>query len=991
MTPAIGFGPFRLDPENADLSRGGEPVALRPKTYSVLLYLAERPGRLVTKDELLDAVWPDIEVGDGALKVCMAELRKALGDSAHAPTFIETVHRRGYRFIAKTSAKNSDEWRVTSDEQGIGDTSGLVTHHLSLVTAVRLVGREGELADLQAAMRRAMGGQRQIIFVTGEPGIGKTTVVEAFLDRAVRAHGGLWVARGQCVEQYGTAEAYLPVLEGLARLCRQPGGERVVTLLREHAPSWLMQLPGLLRAADREALQREYAGGSRERMLRELVVGLEALTADTPMVLVLEDLHWSDHSTRELLAALARRQESVRLLVLGTYRPADMLAAAVQELKVHRQCAEVALPGLSADAVAAYLATRFPDSSFAEDLAPLIHRSTDGNPLFMVNATDHLVAHGMIGRSAGTWVLQVDLAAVAREVPHSLRQMIQTQLGALSPPALRLLEAASAVGVEFSAPAVAAALEDTAHAVEDSCTALVQQGLLRRNGEDECPDAGAAARYAFTHELYQTALYERLTPARRARLHRSIGGRLETGYGNRTADIAAELAMHFERAHDHPRAITYYRQAGTSAVQRHAYHEAIVQLTRALDLLESEPGTPERDARELELQVSLGVPQLNTKGFAAPEVERTYARALQLCRRIGETPQLFQVLEGLHSFYAVRGDLPTAYDLAQQLLRLGTSTGESVQLLEAHHTLGCSEFWRGDLPASRAHFDAAIALYDPQQSATAFQQSGHDPKVCCLSNLGVTLWFAGYADQGLQRAQEAVAWAETLRHPDSLALARAVVAWVHLLRGENQRAQKSADATVELAREHGLPYWGAQATILRGSALARQGDATEGEKQLRRGLSGYESMGAGVARTEYLALRADLCARAGRHADGLQALDAALGVVSRQGERYLEAELLRLQGELLLQSGSTATPTTAHPSSEAEDCFRGALDIARRQQAKALELRAARSLSRLWSRCGQREQARQMLADVYAWFSEGFDTTDLRQARTLLDELSASR
>lgn len=987
MSSPIAFGPFRLDARNAQLWRGDVEVQLRPKTYAVLQYLAERPARLVTKEELLRRVWPDVRVNDGALKVCMAELRSALGDRAQQPQFIETVHGRGYRFIG--SIPSPKITRQPGDEPSrIGPPS--------LMTA--LVGRDAELHQLRRCMEEALAGRRQLVFVTGEPGIGKTTLVEAFLECVAGQRTPLWTAYGQCVEHYGTAEAFLPVLEGLGRLCCQPGSDRLVQLLHEHAPSWLVQLPGLIAEGAREALQRAGAGMSRERMLRELMVGLEAVAADTPIVLVLEDLHWSDYSTIDLIAALARRHEPARLLIVATSRPVDALVnehplpRLTQELQLHRQCIEVPLHPLSAADVAVYLAIRFPGTEISEALAPVIHRCTGGTPLFVANIADHLVARGLVVAVKDAWVLHATVADVEREVPQSLRQMLQALLTSLSPAEVRTLAAASAAGVEFTAQELAAALNESTGPIEARCDQLARgRRFIRSAGSSEWPDGSAGALYAFAHALYRETLYEQLPAVRRTQLHRRIGERLEVGHRGHTAEVAAELAMHFERAGEHHRAISYYQQAGANAVHRHAHREAIAQFTKALALLETLPPTSERDAIELELRVALGVPLLNTQGFAAPDVERTYARARELCERGAEAPRLFHVLEGLHSFYMVRGDLPSAYHLAQELMRLAEAAGDRAQLLEGHHTLGCSEFWRGEFPAARAHFDKALQLYDARESATAFEHSGHDPKVCCLSHSALTLWFAGYPDQAQRRVGEAVAFAEALRHPESITSACAMSAWVHLLRGEGHVAQAHAESSLALAREHGFAYWAAQAAILRGWALSMQGDTARGDQLTERGLGGYAAIGAEIGRTEYLSLRADAYARSGRCADGLAVLAEAFERVRRYGERYLEPELLRLRGKLLLAETSAADTYRSRSDigphvREAETCFRRAIELARQQHAKSLELRAARSLSRLWLQQGKGERARALLRDVYGWFTEGFDTQDLRSAAMLLRE-----
>jgi AAA ATPase domain/Transcriptional regulatory protein, C terminal len=347
-------------------------------------YLVAHPGQLLTKAALLEALWPETMVSEIVLSVCIRELRQVLGDDAKAPRFIETVHRRGYRFIGHLPTVHLSAPRISSP-----------------APPPLIAGRERELDTLHGALATALTGVRQLLFVTGEAGLGKTTLVEAFLT-ALEAYGPLWIGRGQCLEHYGAGEAYLPVLEALGRLCRGPGGKEVVTLLGQQAPTWLVQMPGLVRAADLEALQRRIAGATRDRMLRELAEALELLTARQPLLLVLEDLHWSDYSTLDVLAMLARRQEPARLLLLGTYRLPDALQrghplhTVHHELQRHGQCTELPLPLLPEAAVAAYLGTRFPDARLPAGLARLVHQRTEGNPLFMVTVVEEWVRRGWL-------------------------------------------------------------------------------------------------------------------------------------------------------------------------------------------------------------------------------------------------------------------------------------------------------------------------------------------------------------------------------------------------------------------------------------------------------------------------------------------------------------------------------------------------------------------------------------------------------------------
>lgn len=572
------FAPFRLDPGNACLWHGVQMLALRPKAFAVLHYLVAHAGQLVTKDALLEAVWPDTTVSDAVLKVCIAEIRKVLGDTGRAPQCIATVHRRGYRFIAP----------VTTTEASVAD-------HRS----VPMVGRGMELAHCHTWLLQAWRGARQMVFVTGETGIGKTALVEAFLAQ-VTAEPHLWVTHGQCVEHYGVGEPYMPVLEALGRLCRGSEGERVQQLLWQYAPTWLAQMPWLLDPAARDSLQREIFGASQERMLRELAAAIEALTGGgaghnpSLLVLWLEDLQWSDYATIDLLALVAQRREVARLLVIGTYRPVDLivkghpLRAVQQTLQLHGQCAELPLELLSEAAVARYLEMRFAGGTQEplQKLAGIIHRRTDGNPLFMVNVVNSLVAQGVIILVDGGWELHEEFEALEVGVPETIRQMIAQQLERLPAREQELLEAASVVGVAFSTTAVAAALAEQAVRIEEQCEGLARrQQFLQPMGISEWPDGTVGARYEFIHALYQDVLYQRIAAARRLRLHRRIGECVERAYGNRAGEIATELARHFTQGREYRQAIQFLRQAAANAARRAAPYEALDALSHALDLV----------------------------------------------------------------------------------------------------------------------------------------------------------------------------------------------------------------------------------------------------------------------------------------------------------------------------------------------------------------------------------------------------------------------
>src|SRR5262249_30045503 len=676
------FGAFRLDASTTCLWRDEQLLPLPPKPLAVLAYLVAHAGLVVTKDELLEAVWPETMVSEGVLKTCLAQIRRVLGETAQASQYIATVHRRGYRFIAPVTALVSPP--MATVESALPSRSPAV-----LPSRLLFVEREQELAQLQQHWTRTLQGQRQVVFVTGEAGIGKTTLVDAFIEQLGLTEA-VWCGHGQCIEHYGVGEAYLPLLEALGHLGRGPDGADLVDILRQQAPSWLVQLPALVSAEDYETLQRRNSGSTRERMPRELAEVIETLTARRPLVLVLEDLHWSDYATIEWLTLVARQRGPARLLVLGTYRPADAVMrghpvhTVTQELKRQGAGSELVLGYLSANGVAAYLAHRLGEVAIPAALIRFLHQRTVGNPFFLVTVVEELIRQELLEPQGTGWILRGDLDAVALGVPQSVRQLIEQQAAQETLAKQATLEAASVVGVEFAAAAVAAAVEQTSEEVEACCDRLARQGqFVRQMDTVDWPDGTVTARYRFLHSLYPEVLYTRVPVSRRVRWHRQIGTRLEVGYEPQARECAAELAVHFVHGRDPERAARYLRYAGGQAGGRRAHQEALVHLTKGLELLATLPATLARAQQELDLQIALGPALMAARGWAAPEVEQTYGRARALCTQLGETSQLFPTLWGLWRFYQSRGVLPTARDLGEQLMRLAERTADPIPLLEA--------------------------------------------------------------------------------------------------------------------------------------------------------------------------------------------------------------------------------------------------------------------------------------------------------------------
>lgn len=922
MEHQVHFGHHRFDPRTGRLWAGRREVALTPRAAAVLGVLVARAGELVTRQELFESVWRGTVVSDAALTACIQELRGALADDARRPRFIETRHRRGYRFAARV---HSPAPRTPAPPKA----------------APVVVGRDRELAELRACLERAAAGTRQIVFVTGESGIGKTTLIERFLAEA--GDDRPYIAQGRCIETHGAGEAYLPLLEALTRLCRQPGGQAIARVLRHHAPTWLTQMPSVLGAAELRALRRETAGVTRERMLRELAEAVEVMAADDPLVLWLEDLHWSDPPTVDWLGYLARRPGPARVLVLGSSRPSELLSrghpleALKDELKMRGLGREVALARLDETAVGEYLARRFPSARAFDTLARVIHARTRGNPLFVVSVADELVRCAVLVERSGRWEVEASAGLAQIAIPEDVRRMIEHQLDRVPPGPRRILEAASAAGVEFATAAVAAAEQAALDDVERACADLAGGGsFLTPQGVETWADGTVTARYGFRHALYHQVVYERVPAGRRAELHRRLGERLEAALCERASELAAELAMHFERGRESRRAVHYLKTAGEIATQRSAAHEAVVHLTRALELLRARPDDAERAEQEVALQIALGGPLMAVKGRGAPEVEQAYTRAQELCERIGDTPQLFPVVWGLFLFRRSRGEIDRAHELATRLLALAQRTSDPGQMIEAHHSLWATTFARGELEAAGEHVGAGLALYDADRHASlAAVYGNHDPGVCALGHGAWALELSGEPEEASRKSAEALALARRLRHPFSEAHALLYAARLPQFRGDWHTTRERAEEAARLARERGFVQLQAWADVTGGWAVVAAGRTADGLARMRVGLATMRTLGSEEFKTYFLGLLAAALEKAGEMEAALDAVTRALEAVERSGERFYAAELHRQRGELLLGTDLAS----------ARRSFETAVRVARDQRAAALEQRALRALN----------------------------------------------
>jgi class 3 adenylate cyclase/predicted ATPase len=839
------------------------------------------------------------------------------------------------------------------------------------------IGRQTELDVMQRVLAQAGTGQGQVVALVGEAGVGKSRLVYEFVH--VHATQGWRVLESASVS-YGKATPYFPVIALLRRYCavddrddtgvvRAKVTGRVLALdaaLQDTIPALLALLAVLpddspFRTLDPPQRRQRTLEAFKRVLLRESQV--------QPLVLVFEDLHWIDGETQALLNSLVESVPTARLLLQVNYRPEYQHTWGSKTYY-----SQLRLDPLVPANAEALLQTLLGNDLSLAPLIPVLIARTEGNPFFLEESVRALVETQVLVGERGAYRLTQTLPNI--QVPATVQAVLAARIDRLPAEEKYLLQAAAVIGKEVPAGLLQTIVEVPVAAVQRSLAHLQAAEFLYETA------LFPELVYTFKHALTQEVAYNAVLLERRQGLHERAAQAIEGLFVERLPERYNALAHHYSRSGNLPKAVDYLQRAGHQAVERSAYVEAISSLNTALELLATLPESHERSQQELVVQMTLGMALGVTKGQAAPEVERFYTHLQALCEQVGEPQQLFRVLWGRWTVYNSRGDYQMARALGEQLLSLAQRLQDPDLLLEAHHALWTSLFTAGELTASRAHQEQGLRLYDSKRHrAHAALYSGHDPGVCCRYRSGVCLWLLGYPDQALTSSQAALALAQQLAHPLSLAIALYWAAMLHHMRREASLIQACAEALTTIATDQGFAIPLVQASLLRGWALAESGHGEEGRAQIQQGLTAYQAIGSARDRPYYLSLLAEASAQSGQLAEGLKALDEALTRLGKSEMQWWEAELHRLRGELLLQH------VVAQPG-EAEACFQKALTVARRQQAKSLELRATMSLARLWQQQGKQAQACELLGEIYGCFTEAFDTADLKDAKALLDELA---
>jgi class 3 adenylate cyclase/predicted ATPase len=822
-----------------------------------------------------------------------------------------------------------------------------------------LIGRDEELDLLLRRWARAKAGDGQVVLVSGEPGIGKSRLAAAFAER-LRAEPHLRLryfcspyhqdsALYSFIDQFGRAAGFarddppaarLEKLEALLALAMPP--EQDVALIAD-----LLSLP----PSDRHPLPNLSPQRKKEKTLEALIRQLQGLARRQPVVMVFEDAHWSDPTSRELLDLTVERVRSLPVLLLVTFRPEFQPPWTGQP-----QVTTLALNRLDRPNRAALVSQIAGGKALPDEVVEQIADRTDGVPLFVEELTKSVLESG------------VPLVGI----PTTLHDSLMARLDRLSS-VRRVAQIGAAIGREFSYPLLHAVSRLAEDELRVSLARLVSSELVFQRGTP--PDAV----YSFKHALVQDTAHGSLLRSARHQLHAQIAEALET-HSPELMDSQPEIfAQHYAEAGLVEKSVAFWGKAGHTSAGRSAMTEAAAQFHKGLDRLALLPDTPERQRQELEFWSALGAVLQVVKGQAAPESGQAFARARGLWEQLGSPSEFLHVPYGQSRYHMYRGELDLALRLDEDLLRLSRQRNDPTGLVLGHHSSGRDLMFAGRFVSSRSHLEAVLALYDPISHRSLVHQAGLSLDVVSQANLAIVLFCLGFPDQALARSSAAIAEARRLAHPPSLAAVLTFGTRLLSLAGDEAALNQRADQLVAVTTEQGFPHWRASGTISHGWAKVKIGEMTEGISLLRRGWSAYRATGAEAWMPYFLVLLAGACDIAGQFEEAVTLLDDALQIVERTGERWLEAELYRHKGKPLLCQGF---------SEAAEELYRKALSIAADQEAKLWELRAAVSLARLRRDQGCRAEARELLTPVYGWFTEGFDTADLKEAKALLDELA---
>ncbi|HET6443147.1 MAG TPA: AAA family ATPase [candidate division Zixibacteria bacterium] len=895
------------------------------------------------------------------------------------------------------------------------------------------VGREKELLRMEHSFELAQSGQGRVIIIKGDAGRGKTTLLKEFSRRTLRKKDDSIVLWGTGEALTGLGDSYLPFRDTLTLLTgdlgshvsrgwiSMEGAGRLWELIPESVRALVEEGPDLIGTffSGSSLLSRlepfsqegegwfdqlkKRVGSSQEKpapvhiqhsdiqkdLFEQYTRLLQRISGSNPLVVILDDLQWADPGSSSLLFHLGRRVQGHSILVVASYRPLEAIRGSVGQenplgsvlSEFKRTFGEIEIDlDRTNEADGRSFVEALLDSEpnqLSEEFRGAIYQRTRGHPLFTVELLRQMQSKGEIRKDrAGIWI--EGQAIEWGSLPARVEAVIASRLAQLSPAQEEILRIASVEGEEFSAQVVARIREiGEGDIISQLSLDLARRyklvealGIVRVNDQ-------RVSRYRFRHQLFQMYVYNSLDETEKARYHDLVGRELEVMYGNQSDEIAVRLARHFEVAGDIEKAVEYLLLAGEGSKRLSDNGEAIAHLMKGLELLQSLSDTPARNQRELALTIALAAPMVATRGYSVPEVEQIFERARELCQLIDDPSQLVTALWGLWSFYLVRANFGTAHQLASQIFELAQSVADPELLLVGDWTLGITLVHLGEFSAAREHLDQAVDRFHPERHQPLTYLYGQNPGVTCLIYSAFALSFLGYPMEAREKCFLAVELGRDCDHEYSLAFVHSMVAVFYAIWREPEAALMHAQEATRLSKESGFPFLMAAGMIIRGWARATLGKGSITIREMSKGLDMMQALGAELGLPIFLGLIARIYGSSGQVTDAEEVLEQAVEASRKNREMLYDAELHRFRGELLANQGAK--------TDEIETCYRQAADIARQQKAKSLELRASVNLFQLLESREQGREAREELAKVFAWFSEGFETTDLIEARNLLE------
>jgi DNA-binding winged helix-turn-helix (wHTH) protein/tetratricopeptide (TPR) repeat protein len=959
-TLRLRFDAFDLDEADARLKRDGKPVALPPKAFGVLCALARQPGVLVTKNALLDAVWGHQHVSESVLKTTISQVRAALTDDAANPRYIETASRLGYRFIGASRVPQVIQVR----EAPLADSAAIAIPE-------NFIGRREALGRLRECWLRARSGQRQLLWVAGDAGVGKSTLLETF----VRGSGAAVIAQGQCVEQYGAGEPYLPILQALGDLGREY--PQLAAVMRTVAPTWLLQMPWLSDEAERAALTRELVGVSPDRMVREFHELMARFTEARPLLFVIEDLHWCDEATLRLINHFARQRGPAHVLWIGSFRLTQVIAeshpmqALRQELRMQRLAQEILLDPFSEAEVEAYLRGRLPVSEAPEAFVRRVHAHTDGLPLFLVNVVDALL--GQDGE-AGTGARgRISLAArTPLPVPEDLMGAVETRIARLPEALATLLETAAMIGVEFRAGAVAEICARPLTEVIEECDRLVQkQFWLRHSATVDLSDGTLDALYTFKHAIYRHVFYHRIGAAARVQLHRRVAQVLAAGATRGVPVAPAELASHYERGREPGAALRAYSQAAQLALRSFAPLQAFEICEHARTLLPQIPMGTEHLILELGIQSPRGTAAALLHGIGAAEPRAIFERVRELCELLPQHPARAILLNGYGASLYSRAEYGKLLAFADKLDQMEGPDRAPLLVMTALFRAGASSA-RGACRAAADAWLRAIAHCEAVTDRNNFQPFVVDPEAGIRANSVRTLFERGLFDMARQQAARAIGIGESIGQPIAQSLARWRAGMLEVRLGDPDKVIEHADALALVVASTGIQQGDGPSRYLRGWAMAQRGEAREGVALIRDGLERHLRIGMISSSTEVMGYCAEALIIAGDLEAANRELTLAFARSRELEEHYYLPVLLMLQARVVAGQGD---------ESASYRWLQEAVRTAREQEAAGFELKAANALA---AHSASTANDRHSLKALLEGFTEGHDTADYQRGMSLV-------